>query len=600
MQPSVTKYFLVVTFVSLMVLQISSAAASAAITPLPLTWTVDNEKSNLQYKRLNLTNTSEQTVRIFNFKADDAEKGPFFTCNLNDIGAFRAQCPSFVRAHTLQSCFAASGHGIIRLEKNESCHVWVKTLDTTSNEQLGSSEKEIRFTAEIMNPDHTRSPISMKAKLTRHVKLYIGGNFDKAGGESLTEKLASFDGIKFDSVGNSLPPSAAGQINTLAMFEGNLYIAGKFHVVDSEHKINANNIAYWNGKQWHNLPNNPPHQNSNGIHEPVNVLKTWQIDPHNKDSERLFVGFDWGNLTAGGTIDTRMLATWHHDRWHGIAHARFKESGKLCSQAHDGGRKWRISSLAILGEKMIAGGPVCIDSTTAQPNESFGLRFLHPTLIWSYITRWNERNTADRKNILGGFVNSPTRRTPEIHALYAINVHNHTRLLVGGNSAVWQNGASFGYSSPDSKTLTEVQEDWSKPANHSIRAFADGPKAGTFYMVGRRLANDAYVAEGKIPHAVNAWKTIGGWTYDPRHPNDIVLSIIKMGDKLYIGGRFDRAGSTANSSIVNNIAMLEGNTFEPLRGKEGHVGVKGWPTSAITVNAMLAAPSLTVSDLKIE
>jgi hypothetical protein len=627
-------------------------------TPLPLTWTVDErpEFANLQYKRLLLTNDSQETIRVRRFSVESSNTASFFVCNpFDDPLNTTAQCPSFTKTSTptSQTCFR-HGHDVMTIPSKGSCFVWVKTQNSiSSNDHLTNStaqgpSQEIHFTASVLKPDHGGHypTISLKAKLIRDVKLYIGGNFDQAGSAATTSRIASFDGINFAPVGNGISPMYRGhansQINALVMLGGRLYVAGQFEQAYPNRL--ANNIASWDGQQWHNLPNNPPNQAFNGINTPVNALKVWQRNLNDKDSEELFLGYNWGGLTRGGNSSTWMLSIWKQNRWYGLDRNRFTSSGGKCVLPRTTSREegWGIRSLAIIRGAMMVGGVFCISSNSSfVANRSFGLRKLYMDSRWEYGPNpnpsgfgWGHINGTARPNIaynFSGFSNSPLGaihdghpdEAPDVRSLFTLNVGGQESLLVGGSYLMQRSSdrgnprgpransrspgaAAFEYSVPGTNQLVPIYADWASNEGNSIRSFAEaseehGTMGTPFYMAGRNLPGHAYVVQNRIQpdNTLSTWTEIGGWVYSAANPNDMVYTMINIGNKLYIGGRFDRAGPT-HSQIVSNIAVLEGNAFQPLR-MGYHVGVTRWSSgTTATVNAMLAAPSLTVSDLRIE
>ena len=81
-------------------------------------------------------------------------------------------------------------------------------------------------------------------------RLIAAGDFDSAGDSFNGISIAQWDGASWAPLGTGLSFAAnsAARVNALANFQGSLYAAGTF---DTAGAVQANNIARWDGSQWH-------------------------------------------------------------------------------------------------------------------------------------------------------------------------------------------------------------------------------------------------------------------------------------------------------------------------------------------------------------
>ena len=76
-------------------------------------------------------------------------------------------------------------------------------------------------------------------------ELYIGGFFSTQNG---TWGLAKWNGSDWQDVGGSINGPDSGYVQSLAIYNGDLIVAGTFNSIGG---IAANHIARWDGSQWH-------------------------------------------------------------------------------------------------------------------------------------------------------------------------------------------------------------------------------------------------------------------------------------------------------------------------------------------------------------
>ena len=94
---------------------------------------------------------------------------------------------------------------------------------------------------------------TISSMLVYNNELYVCGIFDSVNGIHVNS-LAKWNGSVWSDVNSfpqfSNPLFSLTQASTMALYQGNLYVGGNF-----QDSIGYKRIVYWNGTQWHNLPN---------------------------------------------------------------------------------------------------------------------------------------------------------------------------------------------------------------------------------------------------------------------------------------------------------------------------------------------------------
>jgi hypothetical protein len=128
--------------------------------------------------------------------------------------------------------------------------------------------------------------------------LYVGGAFYAAGNVAATN-IAKWDGEKWSSLDGGVwrnpNPASEGAVHDLALFKGELIVAGEFHFAGG---IAATNLARWDGTQWHAFAGG----DANSLR--VNALAV--------DRENLYVA---GNFQSIGGIAAGKIARWDGTNW---------------------------------------------------------------------------------------------------------------------------------------------------------------------------------------------------------------------------------------------------------------------------------------------
>lgn len=358
--------------------------------------------------------------------------------------------------------------------------------------------------------------------------LYVGGEFDQAGGLS-AERIARWDGGEWSAlVGGGLE----GRVRALEVFDdGNgaaLYAGGDFEEAD-DLDLEVNYIARWDGSVW------------SGLDGPTDVgLSTSVYDLLVKDG-LLFVAGDF--VEAGGIAADR-IATWDGLTWAPLSSEVF--SGKIVAmQTWDDGlgdRLYVVGDFRTIDGQMIGYVARRDGATwTALPggDEDVGLDYYGSALI--------PFDAGDGEALyLGGFfrnVGSPDTASTAAGGAIA----HHMARWDGTRLSPLPNSLAQG--------LTDTVYDmttWDDGFGEALYA------VGTFQGAGAITAPNIAKWNGQ------RWAPVG-------ELGDVSLTDIVVWDgDLYVGGEF----ATAAGVPMHNIARWNGTSWSPLTGGSG-TGVGG-------------------------
>jgi hypothetical protein len=625
------------------------------ITEIPLSAAVETDPqfSRLQYKSIKLTNHSSTDALLWGIVGYDNSKiTNFLVCD----SYTKAECADLTKGtNPLPSCFKTS-----RLKSGEACYVPLKVKNASSSDVFKSDNESIKLDAIVTAPniDHVYHATS-NILLTRNTGMYAIGDFNSAGRQDAW-RITYFDGQEFHPVGNGLMPGEnSGDIkaSALAVYEGNLFVAGNSiigsnSIVGSKVTEVKSNMAYWDGNTWHAVP---PLRNV-----PVNVLKAWQPDPNNKDSERLAVGFNWDGPKGSSYApnEENMLAIWSSQyKWQGVSRSNFRGTTDWCARQNN---TWGIHSLAVVGQNLMAGGALCIASGVGKnflglggvENRSFALRTIGSNWSWTYGNGsggfgWGAQDGTSFSFLADhftGFGNAPlgqlsydgitTHINPDVKVIQTWDDANGKQIVLLGGSSLYlkrdidpsllphpsnklmapaptddQTTASLAYASDDKK-FHPIHETWMQ-GPHTIKAFAAGPESRTFYVAGKTLTDAKdYVVKAILPENMGGkvtWVSIFPSTALDNSSN-IVSSILNVGNKtLYMAGSFELEEQN-QSEKMNNIVALDisgnknGNSFNPIPLGSGNVKGVTWKSDANSKDNLPASVTamLPVSSLTID
>jgi hypothetical protein len=78
--------------------------------------------------------------------------------------------------------------------------------------------------------------------------LYVGGRFTNAGGVPAADRIAKWNGSSWSAIGPSAFPGSAGSVDAIAVDGGNVYVGGTFK--DAGGNNAADHLAVWDGTSW--------------------------------------------------------------------------------------------------------------------------------------------------------------------------------------------------------------------------------------------------------------------------------------------------------------------------------------------------------------
>ncbi len=129
--------------------------------------------------------------------------------------------------------------------------------------------------------------------------LYVGGNFYNVSGNAVNS-IAKWNGSTWSSVDNGLTIiGATGTVNALAIYEGFLYACGGFSWANGY--IAVNNIAKWNDTIWSTV--------GSGINDSVDDFPVVALTVCNGN---LYAG---GYFGVAGGISANSVAEWNGTNW---------------------------------------------------------------------------------------------------------------------------------------------------------------------------------------------------------------------------------------------------------------------------------------------
>ncbi|QKK03404.1 MAG: hypothetical protein HND55_12485 [Pseudomonadota bacterium] len=176
--------------------------------------------------------------------------------------------------------------------------------------------------------------------------LYVGGEFENAGGASSVANLAAWDGTNWTSVGTGIPGPAGTGVHALKLFEDALCAGGNFHLSDPP---TARRVACFDGLAWQGLGQGIPDWD---ISADVSSLEVF--------AGSLYVGGDFIEVDGQGGVPSRAVARWDGTNWHSVGGVDGSDlsTTAIAMTVHDG-------RLVVGGEFKWAGAALPLDYGTA-------------------------------------------------------------------------------------------------------------------------------------------------------------------------------------------------------------------------------------------
>lgn len=154
------------------------------------------------------------------------------------------------------------------------------------------------------------SPVGSPNKITKVLKyqnkLYVGGQFYSGFGVDDVNAISVFDGTEWIKVGTGIP-NPNDVVSDMVVYKGELIIGGQF--TKSSHPQNpGNNIAAWDGTNWHSLGDASQGYGLTGTNSFVSRMIV--------QGEYLYV---CGRFTEAGGKPATSVARWDGTNWCALA-----------------------------------------------------------------------------------------------------------------------------------------------------------------------------------------------------------------------------------------------------------------------------------------
>ena len=239
-------------------------------------------------------------------------------------------------------------------------------------------------------------------------KLYAGGDFSVASGTSATN-IAEWNGTAWSPLGSGISGTGADNhgpyVSALAVSDNNLYVGGDFSLAGG---TSATNIAEWNGSSWSALglgiSGYQEYQSGSFFSGWVTVTVGPFVSTLVVSRSNLFAG---GVFTTAGGVTANCIAQWNGSSWSALGSGRWVNPGGEFTFP-------LVSALAASGNNLYVGGEF---------NSAGGISAAN-------IAEWNGKTWSD----LGSGVNG---------SVSALAVDDSANLYVGGSFTTAGTNVSF-------------------------------------------------------------------------------------------------------------------------------------------------------------
>jgi hypothetical protein len=365
---------------------------------------------------------------------------------------------------------------------------------------------------------------SVNALAYNGTNLYVGGTFNLAGTKTVTN-MAKWNGSSWAAVGSGLDyvpflssDTNTPSVNALAFIGTNICAGGVFNVSGS---VSLGNLAEWNGTSWSSL----------GVTDD-------EVDAiYAVSASEIYVG---GAFDTIDNVPASTVALWNGANWNPL----------------DTGSDGTVYALALTGNLLIAGGS--FDSLGEANATSIG--------------QWDGISWAALGNQIG---NSPDN---QVNAC----IISETNVYLGG-SFVTAGGVTL-----------NGMADWTgnawQPLGNGVNGYVTALAAdGNALYVGGLFMQDDVSATNIALWNGAAWELLGAGV------DDEVDAIATVGGTLYIGGQFLNSGTNP----INYIASWDGTNWNPLgAGLDGPVSaLLAVGTNLYVGGAFANAGNVTVSNI---
>jgi trimeric autotransporter adhesin len=385
----------------------------------------------------------------------------------------------------------------------------------------------------------------VRTVLVKGNDVYVGGAFDYAGGQAIP-LMARWNGAAWSAVANDFHEFGKGEVNAIvAGLNGSIYAGGEFVTIND---LLVNNIAENVGSHWYPLGQG--------------VTKTTLGDTPGygyaiatDDDGNVYVG---GDLRSAGGIRVNHIARWDGTGWSTLG----------------SGVNGAVHAIVAAGDDLYVAG----DFTQAG------------NVAANHVARWNR--TTGQWSALGAGINGSVYALAYSDGiLYAGGGFTSAGGALAYDVAYWD-GAQW-HPFGDNFRIFEISRDGSE-AGTTVYALAvsgdDVVVGGRFQTIHKIGTNTQITSNYELVNNVviwnqttDEWRQVGPWTatVEPGVTTDThsgisiaVHALAIAGSNLYIGGRFNLAGTVAASNIVRWHAPT--NTWHALGG-----GVSGLESTLI-------------------
>lgn len=346
--------------------------------------------------------------------------------------------------------------------------------------------------------------------------LYVGGRFINAGNQAIG-LLARWDGANWSAVGEGISNDGYDYVTSLTTAAtGGVYTGGAYRVIGNQR---TDNIAHWNGVEWRALGGGLMRgEYGDSPATPYAIV----VD----GAGRVYAG---GEFALAGGVRTNNLAMWENGRWHNI-----------------GGANARVRALAVAGDDLYVGGEF---------TQIGGIGASH-------VARWNR--ATGQWSALGSGIND------NVYAL----AYSDGILYVGGgfkaagnvtaeDVAYWD-GAQW-HAFGNKARIFEVGDRGGEIGTYvnALAVAGDRVFIGGHFQTIQNGTNTADLSSFVVVHNVVEWDSTNdqwfylgdaaqrGVTFNGYSGFSIdALTLALVGDKLYVGGRFNQAGGLAASNLA--------------------------------------------------
>lgn len=328
-------------------------------------------------------------------------------------------------------------------------------------------------------------------------EVYVGGMFEYAGGVRANgiARYRRGDGYR------ALGAGVNGVVQDIATFgDGRIVIGGEF--IDGASGTEFRNVALWDGTRWNAMGAGPDGQ-------------VWAVALRRAGSpDARDVVYAGGDFTSAGEIQARGIAVWDGEAWSelggGLAGYPFEWDPTMLSSAYP----YDVLVDPASGDVIVAG-----TFRTAGPDG----------LVVNNIARWDGESWHAYGEGLGdifGAVHAVAMWNGQLVASGSFDTSGETEV---GHVAVWNGSA------------------WERLGPAALDGFSVSalePVGDALYVGGMFALTEGGEHAHVAVYDGTAWTDLGAGV------SDVVEAVLAMDEGVYIGGTFDRAGTSPSVGLA--------------------------------------------------